>query len=96
MTRTTPEQVSPSPNIRTTPAGGRLTHDIRFNVHHAHIHGGSSMESVSNLKRPGSKAEILPLSHRCLPILVCKQDVTTLTRCPTLVLLVVLPPREKP
>ncbi|GBO08830.1 hypothetical protein AVEN_169269-1 [Araneus ventricosus] len=96
MTRTTPEQVSPSPNIRTTPAGGRLTHDVRFNMHQAHIHGGSSMESVSNVKRPGPKAETLSLSHRGLPILVCKQNVTTLTRCSTLVLLIVLPPRQKP
>ncbi|GBM82288.1 hypothetical protein AVEN_214686-1 [Araneus ventricosus] len=35
---------TPSPNFRTTPTGGRLTHDARFNMHQAHIHSGSSVE----------------------------------------------------
>ncbi|GBL93817.1 hypothetical protein AVEN_153592-1 [Araneus ventricosus] len=36
---------TPSPNFPTTPAGKRLTDDVRFNVHQDHIHGGSSVES---------------------------------------------------
>ncbi|GBN71061.1 hypothetical protein AVEN_233080-1 [Araneus ventricosus] len=38
MTRTTP------PILCSTPAGGRLTHYVRFSVQHAHIHGGSLEE----------------------------------------------------
>ncbi|GBM57334.1 hypothetical protein AVEN_34434-1 [Araneus ventricosus] len=45
MTWSTPEQAPPSPNFHTTPTGGCLTHDVRFNVHREHIHGGPSMES---------------------------------------------------
>ncbi|GBM49599.1 hypothetical protein AVEN_31300-1 [Araneus ventricosus] len=41
---TTPETVPPPPNFRTTPSGGHLTNDVRFNMHQTHIHGGSSVE----------------------------------------------------
>ncbi|GBN60337.1 hypothetical protein AVEN_237798-1 [Araneus ventricosus] len=34
----------PSPNFRTTPAGGWSAHDIRFNVLDNHIHKLSSVE----------------------------------------------------
>ncbi|GBM55039.1 hypothetical protein AVEN_146084-1 [Araneus ventricosus] len=34
-----------SPRIRTTSTEEGLTHGIRFSVHHAHIHDGSSVES---------------------------------------------------
>ncbi|GBN91626.1 hypothetical protein AVEN_167652-1 [Araneus ventricosus] len=44
MTRTTPELVPLSPNFRTIPAGECLTHDVRFNMHQAHIHDGSSVK----------------------------------------------------
>ncbi|GBL80424.1 hypothetical protein AVEN_92320-1 [Araneus ventricosus] len=43
MTRTTPELGPSSPNFRTAPAGGRLTHDI-FSVHQAHKQNGSLVE----------------------------------------------------
>ncbi|GBN23472.1 hypothetical protein AVEN_102900-1 [Araneus ventricosus] len=45
MMRTTPKLAPPSPNFRTTSAGGRLTHDIRVSMHQAHMRGGSSLES---------------------------------------------------
>ncbi|GBN61806.1 hypothetical protein AVEN_112534-1, partial [Araneus ventricosus] len=35
----------PSPNFRITPPGGHLIHEVKFNVHQVHIHGGSSVES---------------------------------------------------
>ncbi|GBM01179.1 hypothetical protein AVEN_253589-1 [Araneus ventricosus] len=41
MTRTTPD---PSSSFRTVLAGGRLAHDVRFNVHQGRIHGGASVE----------------------------------------------------
>ncbi|GBM25882.1 hypothetical protein AVEN_94332-1 [Araneus ventricosus] len=44
MTRTIPELVPLSPNFRIIPAGECLTHDVRFNMHHAHIHDGSSVK----------------------------------------------------
>ncbi|GBN08195.1 hypothetical protein AVEN_57211-1 [Araneus ventricosus] len=44
MTRTTSELAPPSLNFRTTSAEGRLAH-VRFNVHQAHKHYGSSVES---------------------------------------------------
>ncbi|GBN30685.1 hypothetical protein AVEN_116732-1 [Araneus ventricosus] len=44
MTRTTPEQARPSPNFLTTPAKIRLDH-VRFNVHQAHKHDRSTVES---------------------------------------------------
>ncbi|GBN56744.1 hypothetical protein AVEN_273580-1 [Araneus ventricosus] len=45
MTRTTHELAPPPPKFRTTPTKGCLTHDVRFNAHQAHKHGGSSVES---------------------------------------------------
>ncbi|GBL89119.1 hypothetical protein AVEN_255251-1 [Araneus ventricosus] len=44
MTRTKPELEPPFPNLRTTPAGGLLTH-FRFSVHQAHEHTGSLVVS---------------------------------------------------
>ncbi|GBM22442.1 hypothetical protein AVEN_221507-1 [Araneus ventricosus] len=44
ITKTTPEPAPPSSDFRTTPAGGRLTRDVRLNVDHAHIHSGFSIE----------------------------------------------------
>ncbi|GBO15086.1 hypothetical protein AVEN_237407-1 [Araneus ventricosus] len=35
MTRTTPDLAPPSPNFRTTPAGGRLAPYVRFDVQQA-------------------------------------------------------------
>ncbi|GBM93132.1 hypothetical protein AVEN_56421-1 [Araneus ventricosus] len=54
MTRTTPEQASPFSNFSS---GGRLTHGIGFNVHQAHTHGGSAVESgfESGAHRPRSR-----------------------------------------
>ncbi|GBO22572.1 hypothetical protein AVEN_251905-1 [Araneus ventricosus] len=42
---TEPELAPPSPSCSTTSARGRLTLDVRFSVHQAHIHDGSSLES---------------------------------------------------
>ncbi|GBM43897.1 hypothetical protein AVEN_247118-1 [Araneus ventricosus] len=58
MTRTTLVLAPSSPNFRTTPTGGHLTSD-RFNVHQAHKHGGSSVES-------GFEPEALRLRNRHL------------------------------
>ncbi|GBN71047.1 hypothetical protein AVEN_45299-1 [Araneus ventricosus] len=46
------------PNFRTTPAVGRLTNSVRFNVHQTHIHSESS-----NLEPSSPEAETLPLGH---------------------------------
>ncbi|GBM43330.1 hypothetical protein AVEN_96999-1, partial [Araneus ventricosus] len=55
----------------TTPTGGRFTHEFRFSMHWAQMHGGSLVESVSNLELSGPEAEILQqglryLSHHAL------------------------------
>ncbi|GBL98808.1 hypothetical protein AVEN_8682-1 [Araneus ventricosus] len=47
MTRTTFKLSLHSSSFLTTPMGGRLNHNIRFNVHQAHIRGGSLVESGS-------------------------------------------------
>ncbi|GBM02486.1 hypothetical protein AVEN_76527-1 [Araneus ventricosus] len=57
-TRVTYKRSSPCPNFRTPPAGGRLGHDVRFNVHKAHIQGGSLVESGFE-PRPPSCIEIV-------------------------------------
>ncbi|GBM09578.1 hypothetical protein AVEN_29430-1 [Araneus ventricosus] len=51
---------TPSPNFRTTPSGGRLTHDVMLNMYQAHMHNGSTVES-------GFEAEILRPRSRDLP-----------------------------
>ncbi|GBM78902.1 hypothetical protein AVEN_12524-1 [Araneus ventricosus] len=45
MTAMALELHSPSPNFRTIPETGRFTHEVRFNMHHIHMHGGFSVES---------------------------------------------------
>ncbi|GBN17097.1 hypothetical protein AVEN_4692-1 [Araneus ventricosus] len=40
-----PELVSFSPRFSIPLVGGHLTHDVRFNVEQAHIHGVPSLES---------------------------------------------------
>ncbi|GBO13787.1 hypothetical protein AVEN_64159-1, partial [Araneus ventricosus] len=50
-----------SRNFRTAP--GRLTLDVRFNVHHAQIRRGSSWNQVSSLEPFGPETENLPLGH---------------------------------
>ncbi|GBN97012.1 hypothetical protein AVEN_178453-1 [Araneus ventricosus] len=56
MKKTTPELTSsPSPNFRTTPAVGRLTHDACFNVHQAHIYGESCPEALTMSQRVTGK-----------------------------------------
>ncbi|GBL96977.1 hypothetical protein AVEN_182551-1 [Araneus ventricosus] len=45
VSSSSPELAPSSPNFRITPVGKPLTHEIRFNSHQAHIHGGSSVES---------------------------------------------------
>ncbi|GBL98499.1 hypothetical protein AVEN_111623-1 [Araneus ventricosus] len=51
MMRTRPELLLPSANFRTTPAGrGGLTHDVKFNVHQAHIRDGSSWDRIKNME----------------------------------------------
>ncbi|GBN80913.1 hypothetical protein AVEN_67070-1 [Araneus ventricosus] len=42
---TEPELAPPSPSCSTTSARGRLTLEVRFSVHQAHKHDGSSLES---------------------------------------------------
>ncbi|GBN08749.1 hypothetical protein AVEN_9913-1 [Araneus ventricosus] len=61
MTRITPELASPSQNFRIMPAGGSLTHNVRLNMHQAHIRGGFSVESGFELGVSGPEAEALPL-----------------------------------
>ncbi|GBM25249.1 hypothetical protein AVEN_153430-1 [Araneus ventricosus] len=63
MTRTTPELSLPSPNFRTTPAGGRLASAVPKRATDP-IHGGSSVDSV--FEPLGSEIDTLPLSHRGL------------------------------
>ncbi|GBL99969.1 hypothetical protein AVEN_19447-1 [Araneus ventricosus] len=36
MTRTTPEPAPPIPNFITSPAGGRVSHEVRFGVRQVH------------------------------------------------------------
>ncbi|GBN13902.1 hypothetical protein AVEN_262505-1 [Araneus ventricosus] len=46
MTKKTIELAPPPPPcFSTTPGRGRLTHDDKFKMQNAHIHGGSPMES---------------------------------------------------
>ncbi|GBN26226.1 Organic cation transporter protein [Araneus ventricosus] len=54
MTTTTPELAPPS-KLPYRTNGGRLTHEVKFSVHQAHIHGGflvrfKSLDRVSNLE----------------------------------------------
>ncbi|GBM51275.1 hypothetical protein AVEN_267141-1 [Araneus ventricosus] len=42
MTRVTPEVAPP---LQNSAQHQHLTHDVRFNIHQAHMHGGSSVES---------------------------------------------------
>ncbi|GBM20657.1 hypothetical protein AVEN_230243-1 [Araneus ventricosus] len=63
MTRTAPGLAHPSSNFRTTLAGGRLPHNIRFNVHQSHMRGGSSVESGFELEPSVPEAQTLPLSY---------------------------------
>ncbi|GBM29322.1 hypothetical protein AVEN_2829-1 [Araneus ventricosus] len=46
MTRTTPDLASSPPNFRTTPAGGSLTLDVRFNVHTRRTYGGFKPQAL--------------------------------------------------
>ncbi|GBN47205.1 hypothetical protein AVEN_161405-1, partial [Araneus ventricosus] len=39
------ELASPSSNFCATSVGGRLTKDVRYNMHQTYKHGGSSLES---------------------------------------------------
>ncbi|GBM56131.1 hypothetical protein AVEN_168446-1 [Araneus ventricosus] len=57
MTRTTTDLAPP---LQTFASHPRLTY-VRFNVHQANKHNGSSV--VSNLWPSGSEAETLPLGH---------------------------------
>ncbi|GBM47874.1 hypothetical protein AVEN_75301-1 [Araneus ventricosus] len=43
--RTTREALPSSPNFYTKPAGGHLTHDVRFHVRQFHVQGVSSVKS---------------------------------------------------
>ncbi|GBL86634.1 hypothetical protein AVEN_194874-1 [Araneus ventricosus] len=45
ITRTSPELAAPLQSFLTTPAGGLLTDDVKFNVHQGLIHDGSAVES---------------------------------------------------
>ncbi|GBO06107.1 hypothetical protein AVEN_125736-1 [Araneus ventricosus] len=49
---TTPGLAAPSPNFRTTPAGGCLAFYVRFNVQQIHIHSGSSVEGDPSAPKP--------------------------------------------
>ncbi|GBM32221.1 hypothetical protein AVEN_131610-1 [Araneus ventricosus] len=51
MTRTKPDLSTR--NFLTTPAGRRLSHDVRFNVHQDHIHGGSGFELETSSPEAG-------------------------------------------
>ncbi|GBN21299.1 hypothetical protein AVEN_112453-1 [Araneus ventricosus] len=62
----TPEPAPPSPDFCATPVRGRLIHDLRFNMHQAHILVGSWRNRVSSLEPSGPKAETIPLGHRGL------------------------------
>ncbi|GBM92891.1 hypothetical protein AVEN_241709-1, partial [Araneus ventricosus] len=48
---------TPTPNLRSTPPGGRLTHDVVFSVHHDHMYVGSSLKSGFELEPSGHEAE---------------------------------------
>ncbi|GBO32705.1 hypothetical protein AVEN_28843-1 [Araneus ventricosus] len=63
MAKSTPELAPPTPNFHATPEGGRLTH-VRFNVHQAHKHDGSSVESSLEPRPSGSKVKVFPQGHR--------------------------------
>ncbi|GBO27439.1 hypothetical protein AVEN_133974-1 [Araneus ventricosus] len=52
MTRTTSNLVPSPPSFHPTPAGGRLTHDVKFNVHQVRIHG-TELQKESSFE-PGS------------------------------------------
>ncbi|GBL87790.1 hypothetical protein AVEN_81384-1 [Araneus ventricosus] len=62
MTRTTPELAPLSPNIGTTPAGGNLTHYIRFNMQQATYTVNLQWKRVSSLEPSGLEVEVLPLA----------------------------------
>ncbi|GBM56005.1 hypothetical protein AVEN_45149-1 [Araneus ventricosus] len=53
MTRMAPELSHPS--FRTTPTGGSLAFEVRFNVHWDHIYGGSSVECEPGTLKPWSQ-----------------------------------------
>ncbi|GBN17960.1 hypothetical protein AVEN_260489-1 [Araneus ventricosus] len=44
-----------STSFCTTPAGEHLAHNVRFNIHQAHMPGGSSVESESGTLQPRSR-----------------------------------------
>ncbi|GBN55509.1 hypothetical protein AVEN_119255-1 [Araneus ventricosus] len=60
MPRTTPELTPPSPNFRTTPAGGRLTPTYDLACSRPKYTTELQWNRVSNLEPSGPKAETLP------------------------------------
>ncbi|GBN58540.1 hypothetical protein AVEN_16692-1 [Araneus ventricosus] len=53
---------TPSSNLRTTVVGGRLTHDVRFNINQATYMADLQWNRVSNLAPSGTEAS--PLNHQ--------------------------------
>ncbi|GBO05046.1 hypothetical protein AVEN_229808-1 [Araneus ventricosus] len=66
MAKLTPKPATPStpsPSFRITSAAGRLTRAIRFSMHQASRHSGSSSQWDVELKTRRLAVEILPLGH---------------------------------
>ncbi|GBL75707.1 hypothetical protein AVEN_155013-1 [Araneus ventricosus] len=61
IARTTSELAAPSSDFLTTSAGGRLTHDVKFNVLQAHKHDESLLESTGVKE----KSFTIQNCHRC-------------------------------
>ncbi|GBL90978.1 hypothetical protein AVEN_184378-1 [Araneus ventricosus] len=59
----TPE-LAPSPDFHTKPAGGHLSHEVRFNMQQPTYTANLQRNQASNLEPSGLEAETLPLSHR--------------------------------
>ncbi|GBL60119.1 hypothetical protein AVEN_117729-1 [Araneus ventricosus] len=63
----TDDEDPPSPKLPHHTKEGRLTHDDRHNLHQAHIHDGTSVESGFDTSCPGIFGTLIPRSRDLPP-----------------------------